>query len=452
MRSLRAWHFALVWWSVVILLATAVEAQVIQPPRRVSQRPPADDRLRQHLTLETELLGGRDDNLAPQGGNQFGPQLEGYTGYGATRLGYWVGHEKRSFEARGGGFVNSFRNVGLKPSYGGDLLLRARTEIGRKTDLDVSQGARSDPYFTLGAFDALQRSFVDRSGGALDSSPTRRLSEIRSLSLNTRATVRQRWTRRTSTEFSYGFDDRNYEEGPAFDSRRHSGGLSFDRTIGRSSGVRATYRYSDYESTDVDADSGRFPIQSHTTHVGFVYGKDLSRTRRLEISGGAGPTYTETISRLTREPRQFWAPSAYGGVNVDVGQAWTLYANYRRAISVLEGTTPEPFIMDAASVGLGGLVRDRVEVAFSGAYSNGQAGGLVDAVEPGQFHSYAVTSQVSVQMTGWSSAIASYTHYRYTLNAAASLSLGLSPILHRNTVYVGLAVNVPLVGGVPGRM
>ena len=437
-----------------MLCVTAAEAQVIGPPRRVFQRQPDTGRLRQELTLETDLLGGRDDNLSPQSGQEFLPQPSGYTGYAVSRVRYFVGRRTRSFEARGGGFVNSFRNVGVKPSYGGDLELQGQTELGRRTELRASQSVRSNPYFGLGAFSALQPTVPDTVGletGGFDSGPTRRLSEIRSLALDTSASVRREWTARATTEFRYGFNDTTYHGDLLFDSRRHAGEFIYDQAIGRYAGLETSYRYSDVAFID-DFDASPVPTTDQTLHVGFRYGRDLTRTRRVEVGAGVGPTYTDTLDQGTRLPRQFWAPSGYGRARIDLSRDWTLNANYLRSVTVLYGATPEAFLADAASISLGGSLVDRIGAVLSGAYSNGQGGVIPEVTGPGRFYSYTLSGQMSFLVTEWWSALVNYTHYRYTLNTVASQTLGVPSNLNRNTMYVGFSLRVPLVGTVPSAV
>ena len=429
-----------------------------RPPARVFQQQrgsgPQSDRLK-NLTFELDLLGGYDDNLELGVGQPFLPSPAGYNGYVSTRLRYEVGRPERSMDVRGGGFVSGYRTGGIspKPQYGGDLSLGGRTQVGRNTALSGSQSVRSDPFFTLGGFNSLQP-VVGGNGtlgsAGIDSSPINAITQARSLTLDTTASVRQELTPRATMAFNYRFSDRSYEDSLAFNSRSHVGTLSYDRSVGRSSGFQASYRYSDFES--VDSQGLRVPIKDQIADVGFTYGKDLSRTRRVEVSAGGGPVYVETIDYLTLQPRQFWGPSAYGTVGIDLGRAWTLDAGYRRRVTVLQGLSAQAFLADAANASVGGLLKDRVELVFSGVYSNGSTGGVSQANEVGKFDSYALSSQVSVLLTRWWSAMASFTLYRYSLNAVASQDLLLPPQLDRTALFVGLTLRAPLVGASPGGL
>jgi hypothetical protein len=429
------WSLALFAPWVAVLCATPGEAQVIQPPRRILQPQTDSNRLRQQLTLSIDVLGGAEDNLAPEdaSGSEFLTRPGGRTGFAATKLHYRIGQSNRSVEAIGGGFVNAFRNIGLTPVYGGDLAVRGRTGLGQRTVLDVGQNVRSDPFFALDPLNSIQPAAPDLAAGASDASPIDPFTKNRSLSLTTRASLNRRWTRRTTMDLSYNFNDRIYDGGPAFDSRGHVATLAVSRSLGRASGVKASYRYSTFESAGAGGDPLAFEDQ--TVDVGWQYGKDLSRTRRIELSVGAGAVRQES-----------WGPSGYGTASVDVGRTWTLTTYYRRGVSVLQGVSARPFTTDAADVQLGGRLAGRIAAVFSGTYSNGQTGTHAEASRPGRFDSYAFTGQLSFQVTPWWSAVATYSHYQYALNTVASQTLGISPDTYRNAVRVGFTLQLPLVG------
>ena len=186
-------------------------------------------------------------------------------------------------------------------------------------------------------------------------------------------------------------------------------------------------------------------MKDHTFALGFNYGRNVSRTRRVQLSAGAGPAYVDTIELSGQQPSRFWGPTGYGTATIDLGrESWTLEVRYRRAVSVLYGARAQAFFTDAATLRLGGLLNDVIEVVLSGGYSNGNTGGTRNALEPGRFDSFAFTSQVSVPLTDWWWAMASYAHYRYALSPVASLSLLLPPQLQRNAVYAGFTLRTPL--------
>ena len=92
---------------------------------------------------------------------------------------------ERSLEVYGGGFVRGSRSIDLTPSYGGELGLRAGTELGRRTDVGLAQRVATDPFFRLGPFDSLQPAVGDPGAEVPVSSPTSLYTETRSLALGT---------------------------------------------------------------------------------------------------------------------------------------------------------------------------------------------------------------------------------------------------------------------------
>ena len=427
----------LVAWSLVVCSVATAEAQVLRLPPRAFQ--PESNRQLTELGLETEFLGGFDDNLKTVPSQAFVPSESGYLGRAATRIRYRMVRETGSLEARGGGFVNRFSTVGT-PSMGGDLTVRGRRELGRRTVMTLSQDVRSDPFFTLGAFDSLQQDDAGEGNG-LESSSTNAAALSRSLVLGTATSIRHRWRPRTATSVSYRFRDRSYSERVRPDSRSHQAEVSAEHSISRASGLEVSYRFSDEEATDPLG--SRQTVQNHGATIGLRYVKDLSRTRRVRLSGGVGPTVFETLDGVAQQPQRVRGTIGYGTAIVDLGQAsWTLESSYRRTVSVLHGfgSPVRTYLTDAANVRLGGLLNDRAEVVFSGGYSNGRAGTDADT-----FDSYAVTGQVSVPVTDWWWTMVSYGHYRYTLSRAASVALVLAPRLQRNTLYVGFTLRTPLL-------
>jgi hypothetical protein len=407
--------------------------------------PPDPTRNRRELGLSGSLLGGYDDNLVPPGGGD--PVVSypsGYTGFGDAGLRYWVGRDVRSLEVKGRGFMNTYRNVGVGPSYGAEQSIRARTTLGRRTDFDVAQDLRYDPYFSLGLFGAIQAPDLP---GTPDSNPTSALTETRSWTVNTSSGLTHRWTRRTKMDLGFSFNKQSYVQQRAFDSRAVAGSFALERLLNLTTSVRGAYRPSDTQYTQLDGNT--LPLRTQTMEVGISYRRRLSPTRQIVFTGGGGPLHVSTLSPFTRVPGEFWRPSGYGTARLDFSRSWSVAADYRRSVTVLQGINPDPFVTDAALVSAGGLVRRWLETVFTAGYSNGQAGfGLGDTPggSGGSYDGYTASAQARLRMSQLWSAVVSFNHYQYYLNTAASQLLGVAPQLHRNAVRVGLAWSLPLYG------
>src|SRR5689334_13661492 len=129
----------LLGFSILALVASTAGAQVLEPPPRPSRGlfgggpPPDPTRSRQDLDLDGSILGGYDDNLvSPAGGNAFVPHPSGYIAFSDVALRYSAGRPERSFQFGGRGFMNTYRNAGIGPSYGGEQTMSAHTPLGRR--------------------------------------------------------------------------------------------------------------------------------------------------------------------------------------------------------------------------------------------------------------------------------------------------------------------------------
>ena len=414
-------------------MASAASAQVVQRPPRSET---AGERTTQDLTFRGSLLGGYDDNqMPPTGGDFFATYPSAYTAFGDSSLAYRRGNQLRWFEARGDGFFNSYGSLGTGPSLGGGEQVGGQVTLGRRNELRASQYLRYSPYFSLGLLGAVQpESVTDNT--------TNTLNESGSWSQGGSLTLTRRWTRNTSTDFSYAFNGQVYAEEAGFDSRSHLGTIGLNRTLGRRTSLRASYQHSDNHYTQPLG--GSVPNVTRTGDVGVTYERRLSPSRQLTLSGGGGASYIDTVDTLMFEPAKFWTPAGYGAVRLDLARSWSLGGDYRRSTSVLQGNRAEPFTAHTAQVSFGGDVRPWLESVFTAGYSNGVSNLETGGTFSGRYNGYTGTAQLRVHMmAGWSSVV-SFTHYQYQLNEVASQLLGVSRELHRNAVRVGLSWSLPL--------
>jgi hypothetical protein len=433
MALYRLETFVLVAWSV----AATAAAQVVQPPARSTR--PSSDRTRQELTVQGNVLGGYDDNLTPVGAELLAPRVSGYTGFADTTLLYKVENSLRSLEASAGGYTNTDRNVGFGPRYGGEQRFRARTGLGRRTQIAVSQGLRYAPDFSLGLFGAVQ----EDSGRSNTENPTNALSAGGSWMTAVTASVARQWSRRTTMDAGYSFDRMTYVDGRGFDSSSHTGSVGFAHSVGRSAGFRATYQHADGRFEQVE---GRIvPIVTRTADLGLTYARRLSPTRQLSFTAGSGASYVTTVASESGLPAEYWTPAGYGTIRLDIARSWSLGGDYRRSTSVLQGDTPEPFTSHTAQASVGGDVNQWLQSVFAVGFANGVSGGRTVGGALGRYDSYTGTVQARFRLSdGWSSLVG-FTRFHYRLNAAASQSLGVSRALERNALRVGFSWSLPVI-------
>jgi hypothetical protein len=438
--------------AIAVLAPALADAQVLEPPSRPLRglfggdaAPDTAGRRRQSLIAQVNVLGGYDDNLTlpGSGASTFEPRDAGYIGAATARLRYLTSRNNRIFNAEGRGFMNTYRNAGVGPNYGGEVSTGGSAPLSRRSTLAGSGSVRYDPSYYLGAFASLG---AQLSSASPDLNSTNSLGVNPSWSVYSTADLNHEWTRRLRSNVNYSYSQRKYTEDTTFDTRSHVLSVGLDRGIARTITVRGSYRYSDSLYDRVIG--GAIPTIDQAVEVGATYEKDLSRTRRVTLSGGGGATYVDTLDQATLVPLNYWTPSGYATARYDFGRSWNVSADYRRSASVLQGLNPELFLNDTATVQAGGnLIEDIQLVAVLG-YSNGFAG----AGAGGKYDGYTTTGQMQFQLTRWWSALVSVNHYEYRLNTIASQVLGVSSDMHQNAIRVGFTWTLPLVGAATADM
>jgi hypothetical protein len=435
-----------------LLCASSAGAQVLELPSRPYRGlfgggpPPNPNRVRQELTLGGNVLGGYDDSLAPPGGGSLlTPNPSGYVGFSEAHLKYLLGRAGRSIELTGRGFMNTYRNIGVNPTYGGDQLMRASIDLGRRTSVALDESYGFSPMFTLGVFAPVAGG---GSGNNPDANQTNGIADDGLWSTNVTGTLSHAWTRKMRTSVSYSLSKQDYVGGLGFDGVTHGGRVSFERSLSRSWAVRAFYSHSDGTFTEKDDDT--IPLLTDTGEVGLSYQRRLSRTRTIAVSGTGGVVNAQTIDALTHAPFTFSGPSASGAVRLDFHRSWNISADYRQTVALPAGVSVQPYLTTAATVGVGGFVNRWLETVGNVGYSTGAASVVTISREQGQFDAYNGTAQVRLRLSRFWSALISGTHYQYVLNEAATESLLVRPLMKRNAVRVGISWAAPLLGSYIG--
>jgi hypothetical protein len=435
--------------SVFLLLcASSATAQVLELPPRPYRGlfgggpPPDPNRARQDLKVSGNVLGGYDDNLTPPSGSVVGQSYPaGYTAFSDAALHYSYGNIDHFFSVGGRGFMNTYRNIGIGPSYGGEQSLHGRTGAGRRVDLQLDETLNYAPYFSLGLFGPVQGVPAHSDP---DANPTNGLKQTSSWTTRAGGTMNYRWTRSTKTDVGYTFNRVKYVDAAAFDGRTQSVTAGLEHMVSRAVAIRFGVVGNDAQY--VQPDGASTSIRDQSVDAGFRFTRRVSRTRQLSVSGGAGAVRTRTLSPFTREALTFVTPSGYASARLDFARSWNLAGDYRRTVSAPQGAAPQAFISDAALITSGGYPTRWLETVVSFGYSNGVTGGTADGVEPGRYDAYTGTAQIRFRLTRFWSALVSGSRYQYTLNGVASESLRVAPRLDRNSLRVGISWQLPLYG------
>lgn len=445
----------------VLLAATAAvsEAQILDRPSRPFRgvfggaEVPNPNRTRSELTFFADLLGGYDSNLAPEGSVPAQTNTipaSGFTGLADLVLRYWHGQAARHIEVEGRGYLTAYQLPGIEPLVGQNLRVRGQTRFDRKTRLEGNAYFTRDPFLGFGGYDALP---ISADAAAL-ANPANGLTTGLSWSQTGIGAVTREWTRQAHTTASYDYTRREYVRGPGFDGHSQSAQVGHEQNVSETAtqtvSWRTNYRFSNatlFEPTLFEPNRAR-PIKDHTVDGGFNYSKHLSRTRRLLLGATLGATRVATVSAITETPLEYWTPSGTGTIYLDFYRSWSISADYRRGVGVLDGITTEAFVSDAVVLRTGGHLNSRTDLTFAAGYSNGRTG---DVLTRGDYATYIGTAQARVGIARWAAFIANYNYFSYQLGAF-TLPVGvtlttLPSSFDRHAVRFGLSLWLPLYGG-----
>lgn len=427
--------------AAIVLLAHAASghAQVLDPPRPSRAPRPDANRAEQRLTFEGNVLGGYDDNLNTlAGGDLFRPSQSGTVGFGEAGLRYFVGKPTRFLDVGCRGFANTYGGVAIAPSYGGDQSLRVLTNLRRKTQLKVDEAFSYSPFLSLGAFGSLSNTSVSQ---APDANPTHGLAQSRTTMASLSASLKRDWNRNTSTEGGYSYVSRTYSAGGFADVQSSAASAGVHRALSRT--IRLTSSYSRAERL-ISEVGGQRRVLDQTVDGGMTYQRALSRTRRVSVAAGSGTIYVNTVSAVTRTPVQYWTPSGFGNVRFDFSRSWNVSGDYKRAVHVLEGIDPQPYVTGVALVSVGGELTSWLDLGISAGYSAGESARVAEGLE-GAYSSYLGTAQLRFRLSRSWSSIVNYDRYEYVLNGVASQSVGTGSHMQRNALRVGFSWALPLL-------
>jgi hypothetical protein len=429
---------------VLLALAVPAAAQVTDRPSRPFRGlfgggpPPDPTRTRQELTLTASMLGGYDDNVGqPLGILSRDAYENGYTGVLGTALRYWRGRAERSFDVHARGYLSAFSFVETEPGIGADLDLNGRTKLGRVTEVEIGQRLSTRPYQALGGFGALNGQVP--LGLLPESNPTYGLGEGRSWGSDTSLSLSRAWTSRTSTGGGYRYAIREYEEDTGFDTRSQAAWLDFTREFGRHAALTTSYRYVTWEQPGAVVDR---TTANHTIDAGVRVSRRLSRSRSLALSAGFGATRAQTFA-IDIDRVDYWTPSGYGNLTVDVGRSWAVRADYRRTMMMLDAVARQLFATDVAFVQLDGLLGRKVDLMLSTGYANGQTG---QQIGTGRYESRTAAVQLRYAVSRCCAAIAGYSYYDHRLNGIVTVPEGFPRRFDRNAVRIGMTLWLPLYG------
>ncbi len=431
--------------SLIVLLGAApAAAQIIAPPPRSAAarvRTPDPNRTTHELTLNADVLSGHDNNVSPDGatGTVSGPRQSSFTSVFGSNLRYLRTHGGASQEATARAFMNQFRNIGLRPLFGGDVSLRATQPLARRTTL---MGRYQSEYSPMLAFRSVGTPTTPEVADGITVrdifNPTSGLTQQKTLNHSGLLVLSQDWSSRNRSNVSATYTHRVYEHN--YTMRSATAEVRHSWEFLRHTSMRASYRRTSQVIEQVAG--GERPLDSDTLTMGLEWRKDFSRTRSMVISGGPSANYIKTVRALDNTPLEYLSPSGYLSFRMDLARTWSVSTDFRRQNSFIEGVVRQSFITDATSVSLGGDLFWGVGLSLTGQYSTGTP----NRGEVGSYKSGNGTLQFRYGLGSCCSVVASQSYYFHRLHDLASLTEGFPSQFERNAVRVGMTMQLPLHG------
>jgi hypothetical protein len=433
--------------AVLLCLAVLAPSQSAAQVATNDLRQPSGGRGAQTLSLSLDMQAGRDDNVIPQGDAgsiALSAGIPGYVGSGNAAIAYTAGRPDASVELNGQTFAFS-DSVNRHPVAGGNIDVKGHFTLGGRTQFDVSQVVRSEPYLMLGAFSGLP---VADDIFSPDLNPQNGLAANRSLASSTSAAVRRNWSRRSSTRFEYRLDRRMYDLTPELDNLSHAASLSYEHSLSRSVSLEANYNY-----WNIDALMAGAPLDaavSQTAEAGFRYSRALSRNRNVTLRAGGGAMLHETTDESTTLSATSRAPSAYASLSLGLREGWQLGVDYRRSVTGLNGLLADTYIADATTMQISGLLPADLLATVSGAYSASTDPQNGSGSRASGFVTYVLAADLRFLATRQWSAHVTYTKMHDTfdrtqIDVSATVPASTYDV-SRNSVRLRLTMLVPVIG------
>ena len=312
----------------------------------------------------------------------------------------------------------------------GDL----RVGFGQNTSLRFSQQVIYSEYYRFQMYPTLLGPDDD---GALVGNPDLELFARTSLRYGSTVGFDHQLDRRSSFSASYSFGMVDYRDEVNPDWKNHGGVVGYQRRLSTHANLRLGYGY---RTADTRTDAT--PRKLHDINVGVDYSRALSFSRRTSLSFGTGSAVvvTDDLSVPEGDPRAKLHFLGNAMLTHEIARTWTAYAAYNRALMFREGFD-DPFLTDAVSIGLTGLVTRRLDVSVIGS----MAFASQDVGDKNRYDSVVASAQARYALSQYLAAYARFVYYTYEFEEGIPLEPGLANSLDRRGVRVGLTATLPLI-------
>jgi hypothetical protein len=396
----------------------------------------------QSLIASASLYGAYDDNvMAGVGGvNRFDPRLQRRGEYVGASAGltYALARENErswfgltSGATANGYFVDADRT--LVPHAHATALVGFR--VGRYGALRLDQQAVYSQYYRFLVFPSLLG--VD-DDGALAGDGDLELFERRALRSRSGIGFSQGIGSRSTLSAGYAYGIVNYIDAEFADWRSHNADINYARRLTARATLNLGYGHRRMESS-LETSRSR---AVHDVNAGVTYSRALSFSRRTSFSFSTGSAILvrDDLDVPGSDPRANLRLLGDVVLNHEMGRTWTAQAAYKRGIAFREGFD-DPFLTDALSAGISGLITRRLDLSALARWSFGK----LDRPGRTAHDGFVGTVQARYALARYVALFARYLYYQYEFGPDVPLDPGLARSLDRQGVRVGVTASVPLI-------
>ena len=446
--SVVVWLLAIVAAAPGVVSAQQRPQNEVPPPPEV-RRPyrglfggPADPNTPQSLAFTMSVYGAHDDNVTAGLGGQehVDSRLQrsgNYLGvtagleYTLSKSGDKVDFGLSSGVSGNGYWLDDDRSIVPHAYVSGEMV----AELGQQTFLEVKQQAIYSEYYRFQLFPTLLGPDDD---GALIADPDIDLFEQPSFRYVGGASIEHQLNRRDSIRGAYGYSRVGYQSEALRDWESHRATIQYRHRVSSHMFFHFGYGY----RTASSSSAGRRGRQLHDLDIGVDYSRALSLSRRTSFSFGTGSAVvvTDRLNVQGGDPLARLHLIGNAVLTHELGRTWTAYAYYNRGFIFREGFD-DPFLTNALSVGLSGLVSRRLDVSLIGHLVLAHQ----DVGENNRYDSVVGSANARYALTRFLAAFAEFVYYTYEFEDDIILPPGYASALDRRGLRLGLTASVPLI-------
>lgn len=410
-------------------------AEVRRPFRGLFGAPGVPGSL-QTLDFTASLYGAYDDDVFADQGSVALPGQARQSGWFSgleSGLNYTRRGRRVGFGADAGIGVAAYPDQPLFVQYRAGANLTA--PLGRYTSLSLAESFVYAPQYRLGLFVSPTDSgvFADPFAGV---SPDLGIYREHSYRTSTNVGVSRELRDRSSISGYYSLTTATYEAGE-LNYVNQGVGARYQRQLSRNAGLHVGYGYG----------AARYPNASfarrrgiHNIDVGVDYGRALSVSRRTQFTFSTGSALFFANQGINAERRLDYALLGSANLTHEMGRTWTTGISYQRSLSFHEGFA-DPFLSQALSASLQGLLSRRLRFASSAAYTRG----VVGAGTSNDFTSSSANAGLQYALTRFLAAYVNYLYYQYSFPPGIAVDPRFPRSLDRRGVRIGLTTSIPLI-------